>query len=73
MTVRAPSRHAGVTFWAASKLQAVFRAKKARRRAEEQKLERYATKIQSRFRGRRLRRMVIQNVSELIAAITVQV
>ena len=65
-------KHAEVTFWAASKLQAVFRAKMARRRAHEQKLEKYATKIQARFRGRRLRRMVIQNVSELVAAITVQ-
>ena len=65
-------KHAEVTFWAASKLQAVFRAKVARRRAHEQKLEKYATKIQARFRGRKLRRMVIQNVTELVAAITVQ-
>lgn len=65
-------KHAEVTFWAASKLQAVYRAKMARRRAHAQKLEKYATKIQARFRGRRLRLMVIQNVSELVAAITVQ-
>ena len=30
-------RHANVTFWAASKLQAVYRAKKARRWAEQNK------------------------------------
>jgi hypothetical protein len=66
------SLNAELMFWAASKLQAVFRSKVARRRAHEQRLEMYATRIQARFRGRRLRRMVIQNVSELVAAITVQ-
>ena len=66
------SLNAELMFWAASKLQAVFRSKVARRTAHEAKLEKLATKIQARFRGRRLRKMVIQNVSELVAAITVQ-
>ena len=65
-------RRAAVSFWAASKLQAVYRAKVARRVARERKLEVYATKIQANFRGLRLRKMVVARMTNLVSAITIQ-